>query len=289
MKIILRWFIVFACAFGFIDAQAQDFAIPANNCPKDAKMISSWNLKDFGSSKSDEVIDFMAKVLRKSNIVLAQEITTKEGGAQAVARLQDALNRKGKKWDALISDNTEPNSPGVERYTMFYDSSITTNRKKAHLVTDLQEAIDREPFTTKFVIDGHELDVFTVHLVPTAKKPIEEVKALVQSHEISLATNAIVAGDFNLGSKKTNKYFKSIGYTAQINQKTSIKRTVNAKGEYLLNQYDNIYTKGQMKVCASGVIDFVAEAYSPVTKKQLTEVYKVSDHLVVYAMFYFPK
>lgn len=289
MKNNVRWFIVFACAFRFIDVQAQDFTIPANNCPKNAKMLTSWNLKDFGSSKSDEVIDFMAKVLRKSNIVVAQEVTTKDGGAQAVARLQDALNRKGKKWDSIISDLTEPNSPGVERYAMFYDSSIVTNRKKAHLVADLQEAIDREPFTTKFVIDGNEVDVFTVHLVPTAKKPIEEVKALVQSREINLATNAIIAGDFNLGSKKTNKYFKPIGFTAQINQKTSIKKKVGEDEEHLLYQYDNIYTKGQMVVCASGVIDFVAVAYSPVSEAKLRDAYKVSDHLAVYVMFYFPK
>jgi endonuclease/exonuclease/phosphatase family metal-dependent hydrolase len=70
--------------------------------------LVSWNLKDFGKSKSDEEINFIANTLKNYDVVAIQEVVAGEGGAQAIARLADALNRKGSMWDYSISNPTSP-------------------------------------------------------------------------------------------------------------------------------------------------------------------------------------
>jgi hypothetical protein len=58
--------------------------------------IISWNLKDFGKTKSADEINFIAATVKPYDIVLIQEVVAKDpGGAQAVGRLAEALNRLG--------------------------------------------------------------------------------------------------------------------------------------------------------------------------------------------------
>jgi hypothetical protein len=66
--------------------------------------LLSWNLADFGSSKSDSTILFIANQIKDYDIVALQEIVVNPSGAQAVAQLADELNRTGNKWDYAISD-----------------------------------------------------------------------------------------------------------------------------------------------------------------------------------------
>lgn len=68
--------------------------------------ICSWNLCNFGKSKSESEIEYIANTLKSYDIIAIQEVVAGEGGADAVARLSDALNRKGTKWDYTISDPT---------------------------------------------------------------------------------------------------------------------------------------------------------------------------------------
>ena len=74
--------------------------------------ICSWNLKDFGKSKSDVEIDFMASTIQNYDVIAIQEVVVNIGGAQAVARLVDQMNRKGKSWDYTISEPTVSSSAG---------------------------------------------------------------------------------------------------------------------------------------------------------------------------------
>ncbi len=48
------------------------------------------------------------------------------GGAQAVARLADELNRKGTKWDYVISDPTSSSAYKTERYAFIWKTSKVT-------------------------------------------------------------------------------------------------------------------------------------------------------------------
>src|SRR6187402_929541 len=68
--------------------------------------LLSWNLQNFGKSKSDEEIAFIANTIKDYDIIAIQEVVAGNGGAQAVARLAEALNQKGAKWDYRISAPT---------------------------------------------------------------------------------------------------------------------------------------------------------------------------------------
>ena len=57
--------------------------------------LLSWNFENFGKSKSEETINYIANSLREYDIIAIQEVVAGYGGAQAVARLADELNRKG--------------------------------------------------------------------------------------------------------------------------------------------------------------------------------------------------
>jgi hypothetical protein len=87
--------------------------------------ICSWNLKDFGSSRDDSEIRFIANVVKAYDIITIQEVVAKDpGGAQAVARLHDQLNRMGAKWDYVVSDPTSgDNSYKKERYAFLWKTS----------------------------------------------------------------------------------------------------------------------------------------------------------------------
>jgi hypothetical protein len=66
--------------------------------------LISWNIANFGQSKSDKTIHYIANYLRDYDIIAVQEVVAGYGGVQAVARLADELNRTGTKWDYTISD-----------------------------------------------------------------------------------------------------------------------------------------------------------------------------------------
>jgi hypothetical protein len=83
--------------------------------------IISWNIQDFGKTKDDQEILFIAKIINDAEIVAIQEVVAKDpGGAQAVSRLSDQLNKMGSKWDYRISDPTDsPSSYISERYAFY--------------------------------------------------------------------------------------------------------------------------------------------------------------------------
>lgn len=68
--------------------------------------LLSWNIENIGKSKSDQEVAFIANTIRDYDIIAIQEVVAGYGGAQAVARLADELNRKEAKWGYVISNPT---------------------------------------------------------------------------------------------------------------------------------------------------------------------------------------
>src|SRR5687768_16119461 len=77
--------------------------------------ICTWNLQNFGVSKSDSEMVFIANTVKQFDVVAVLEVVAGQGGAQAVGRLADQLNRTGSKWDYSISDPTSGRSYKSER------------------------------------------------------------------------------------------------------------------------------------------------------------------------------
>ncbi len=245
--------------------------------------VCSWNLKDFGKTKSDTEIDFIAQTINKFDIVLIQEVVAKDpGGAQAVARLAIVLNRKGTKWDYVVSNPTFSSSYKAERYAFLWKQSSVKLIGFPWLEETLKMVLDREPFYATFEKISQQFTLVNFHAVTKSKQPEREVKYFKLLPPQYPLLNLIFCGDFNLPQSHTVfNPLKKKGYTpALINQKTSLKMQY-IDNECLASEFDNFYfDAGKLTMKRSGIIPFY-DAFS-----NLEEARQISDHVPIYFEFF---
>jgi hypothetical protein len=112
--------------------------------------VFSWNVENLGSSKSNSNINYIAKTIKDYDIVALQEVVAGYGGAQAVAKLADELNRKGEKWDYAISNPTSSSAYKAERYAFLWKTSKVRLVNMPWLEKQYGLLIDREPYYATF-------------------------------------------------------------------------------------------------------------------------------------------
>lgn len=241
--------------------------------------LMTWNLCNFGKSKSVEEINYIANILKDADIVAVQEVSSSQFGGQAIAKLADELNRKGAKWDYVLSDPTH--GEGVERYAYLWKTSKVTLKGKPWLEKHLDLLIQREPFMARFTIAGKQVLMSTIHVVPKAKHPALECQYLYKIDSIYKTENLLLMGDFNLSQNDQSfDKLKQRGIIASLkNQKTSIKMKPKQE-EILANEYDNIFIEAQFVILKKvGVINF-AKNFNDLKKAR-----EISDHIPVYLTF----
>lgn len=243
--------------------------------------LCSWNLQNFGKSKSDEKIAYIAQVVREFDIITVQEVVAGYGGSQAVARLADELNRLGSKWDYVVSDPTSGTASSRERYAFIWNTSKVKQKGKAWLEENYSLLIDREPYFCRFVVNNKVFTVASFHAVPKSKQPETEIKYFKFLPELYPAEHLIFCGDFNLPQSHTVfNPLKKMGYiSALVGQKTSLKqKPVN--GNALASEYDNFYFhKLKFNMVAAGIVTFYEDFES------LKDARSISDHVPVYMKF----
>jgi endonuclease/exonuclease/phosphatase family metal-dependent hydrolase len=260
------------------EIQADQSAIVPKASSPNERIITYWNACNFGNSKSDQVIDTMAEMTRNTHILVILEVSTSEAGARAIARLADNLNRKGKKWDYIVSDASSGN--GSERVGVLWQPGVATaKRRTARLLSDVEADIDREPFLIDFDIDGATVTVGGFHAVPTAKKPEQEFATLSGSRMMQEGERFIFGGDFNLSAKKVSPHLAKLGLTTYLEEKTSIGTKLHKDGTYLASEYDHICTRG-VKVIKVGVANQITYFNNDISRAR-----EVSDHVPVYIIF----
>jgi deoxyribonuclease-1-like protein len=242
--------------------------------------LVSWNIQDFGKTKDHEEIKFIAKAVKDFDIVAIQEVVAGDGGAQAVARLADQLNRMGSKWDYRVSDPTKSPPYKTERYAFLWKTSKVKLVGRPWLENSLVGKVNRPPYLARFNINGKEVIILNFHSRRYDEKPEEEVvhfSGLVTSY---LPTPLIIAGDFNM--PESNAAFDALkkqGYAPVLkNQPTTLKKNcATSNGSYLSHAIDNIfYPKEKVRFLEGGVVDFVGDC------EWLEERRGVSDHLGVW-------
>ncbi len=244
-------------------------------------IICSWNLENFGKSKNDSTINFIANTVKDYDVVAIQEVVAGDGGAQAVARLSDALNRKGFKWDYTISEPTLSSSYKTERYAFIWKTSRLTIIGKAWLEKKYNLEIDREPFFATFKTNGKLFTIVTFHAITKTKQPETEIKYFKFLPAEYPNNNLIFCGDFNCPQSHTVfNPLKSLGYKPIFtNQKTSLKEKSN-DDNCLASEFDNMfYNASAISFIKSGVILFYKSFSS------LKEARTVSDHIPIYFEF----
>ena len=241
----------------------------------------SWNLQNFGKSKSNQEIAFIANTIKDFDIIAVQEVVAGNGGTQAVARLADELNRKGAKWDYRISEPTSSSAYKTERYAFLWKTSSLRLKGKPWLEQKYHLEIDREPYFATFEIKGKKITVASFHAITKSKQPETEIKYFKLLPQEYPTLNLLFAGDFNCPQSHTVFIpLKKMGFAPILkNQKTSLK--LKPKGDnYLASEYDNIFYKtSSINYLRSDVILFHKKFTS------LKEARKISDHIPIWFEF----
>ena len=240
----------------------------------------SWNIRDFGKTKNSDELERIANITKDADILAIQEVVAGFGGAQAVAKLTDILNRKGSKWDYVISNPTNSPKYATERYAFVWKTKHIKIKNRGRLISELETIIDREPFLLEFYTDNKKISILNFHSRPFNKNPEAEIMALTKYITQSIKGALIVAGDFNVSEKETVfDALKSKGYACAISdQKTTLKRTCD-QNSYLNYPIDNIFYSREVKNTECGIIDFVRFC------ENLEKARKLSDHLPVFLSF----
>ncbi|WP_419213648.1 endonuclease/exonuclease/phosphatase family protein [Maribacter sp. X9] len=248
-----------------------------NFSQQDEITIISWNIQDFGKTKSYDELEEIAELLRDADIVAIQEVVSGFGGAQAVAKLTDVLNRKGAQWDYAISNPTRIPKYVTERYAIVWKTKHIKIKNRGKLIKELETTIDREPFLLDFYIADKKMTLINFHSRPHDKNPEAEITALTEYIIHNFTGPVILAGDFNVDeANPAFDNFKKNGYSPAVaNQKTTLKRDCDGF-DYRNHAIDNIFNSKTIAKTKSGVIDFVREC------DNLERARKLSDHLPVY-------
>ena len=244
--------------------------------------LLSWNIENLGSSKSNTEIIFIANTVRDYDIVAIQEVVAGDGGAQAVAKLADELNRKGAKWDYVISDPTSSSAYKTERYAFLWKTSKIKKIGKAWLEKKYHLEIDREPFFCTFECENKTFTVANFHAITKDRQPETEIKYFKFLPEEYPNLNLIFVGDFNCPQSHTVfDSLKKMGFQSiLINQKTSLKKECK-NGDCLASEFDNVfYNVAKISLKNVGFIPFYKNFNS------LQEARKISDHIPIWMEFY---
>jgi deoxyribonuclease-1-like protein len=255
-------------------------------CPVAAQVkFCSWNIQNFGKSKSDSEVVIIAQTLRDFDLVSVVEVVAGNGGAQAVARLADVLNRAGAKWSYVISNPTTGSQGGSERYAFLWKTASLRQHGKAWLDTFFCAEIEREPFMSDFVYGERHFTAVAFHAVPKSRQPEREIKYLRYFPEKYTGKVLVFAGDFNCPQSHTVfNPLREMGFQpAFAGCKTTLK-TEMKNGECLASEYDNIfYPASQIARIGSGTVAFYSGFAS------LRAARQVSDHLPVWLEFDFSR
>jgi endonuclease/exonuclease/phosphatase family metal-dependent hydrolase len=241
--------------------------------------ICSWNLKDFGKSKSDAEISFVANVLKTYDVVAIQEVVAGNGGGQAIVRLVNELNTKGSKWDYTISDPTSSSAYKTERYAYIWKTNKVTKKGNAWLEKKYHIEIDREPYYITFSFKGKTVTLVNFHAITKSKQPETEVKFFKFLPGLHPGKLLLFLGDYNLPQSHTVfNPLKRMGYSPiLINQKTSLKERC-AGAECLASEFDNMFiNREKCIVKKSGIIPFYQQL------QNFSEARLISDHVPVFA------
>lgn len=237
----------------------------------------SWNLENFGKSKSDSTITFVANTIKDYDLVAIQEVVAGYGGAQAVAILADELNRKGSKWDYVVSDPTSSSAYKTERYAFLWKTSKVKKIGRAWLEQKYHLEIDREPYYCTFEYNGKQFTLANFHAITKSKQPETEIKYFKFLPAAYPNLNLIFIGDFNCPQSHTVfNPLRKMGYINVFeNQKTSLKKDCDGNN-CLASEFDNIwYNEAKVTMKNNKALLF----YKSFTT--LKEAREVSDHIPI--------
>ncbi len=226
--------------------------------------IVSWNIRDFGKSRDDSEIYLIANLVKDVDVIAIQEVVAKDpGGAQAVARLAEQLDRMGADWDYSISDPTNSPSPYIsERYAYLWKTAKVKKLGEARLINELDQSVYREPYLITFLYQGKKLTLINYHSRTHDSNSSEylEIESISNWILSKNFENCIWAGDFNLDIRHLS-YSKLLnsGFNYIIESESTTLKNFCKDGDYLSFGEDNIiYRLSDLRFSHKKIFDFIA-------------------------------
>lgn len=243
--------------------------------------LLSWNIENFGKSKSETQLNFIANTIKDYDIITIQEVVAGYGGAQSITKLVEILNQKGSKWDYQISDPTSSSAYKTERYAFIWKTSKAKLKGKAWLEKKYHLEIDREPYFATFEVGKKTVTLVTYHAITKNRQPETEIKYFKFLPLEYPKLNLVFIGDFNCPQSHTVfNPLRKMGYASVFqNQKTTLKQKCQANN-CLASEFDNIFYKTSfLTYINSGIVSFFKQFNS------LQEARKISDHIPIWFEF----
>lgn len=243
--------------------------------------LLSWNLENFGKSKSDSTITYIANTIKNYDVIAIQEVVAGYGGTQAIAKLSEELNRKGSKWDYVVSEPTTSSAYKTERYAFLWKTAKLKLVNKPWLEEKYNLEIDREPFYATFTSNNKLFTLVNFHAITKRKQPETEIKFFKFLPNQYPTLNLVFVGDFNCPQSHTVfNPLKKMGYESVFkNQKTSLKKECELD-DCLASEFDNIwYNSKKVRILKSDVVSFYNDFST------LKEARVISDHIPITAKF----
>jgi deoxyribonuclease-1-like protein len=243
--------------------------------------VLSWNIENFGKSKSDTQLNFIANTIKEYDVITIQEIVASPGGSKAVSDLVTILNQKGSKWDYRISDPTTGSAYKTERYAFIWKTNKAKLKGSPWLEKKYHLEIDREPYYATFEVNRKSFTLVSFHAITKSRQPETEIKYFKLLPQQYPGLNLIFAGDFNCPQSHTVfNPLKKMGYTPVfVNQKTTLKQQCQTNN-CLASEFDNIFYKPDIvRHISSGTLLFYESFDS------LQEARKISDHIPIWFEF----
>lgn len=191
--------------------------------------IGAFNIKQFGHAKMSrghDVVDLLAKILTRYDLVLVQEILDSSyPGKRAIDQLLcyiNSITTNGKPYAVVLSERvgkrTSPSKRGSahkEQYAIIYRSDRFQVRQSFHYEDGDEETFEdefmREPFVVHFNLESVKLkDVIIVGLHTRPADTPEELRNLSAVHQ-TLRTkfpniqDIIIMGDLNADCNYASK------------------------------------------------------------------------------------
>ncbi|WNY22795.1 hypothetical protein MmiHf6_00800 [Methanimicrococcus hongohii] len=265
----------------------------ANASDKDQISVAAFNIQIFGQSKAakDDVMDVLAKTIRRYDVVGIQEIRDASGTSlpQLIELINSGTDENGNpyNYDYVVSDRLG-RSTSKEQYAYIYNatSMLVASEPLVYPEPDGTDPFEREPYMVTFRANGGDFDALfiLIHTKPDdAKNEINGLHDVVEYAKTIYTDqeNYVVMGDFNADGSyfnesgdsalKSDEYIWIIGNDEVTTTKTS-------------NTYDRIVITKSLApyfTNSSGVFNYSAEY--DLTEE---ETYAVSDHYPVFAEFW---
>lgn len=194
MKLLILIF-GFALFFNFFSCAATS----VNNPKEPSIKIASFNLQVFGNTKAAnlEVLDLLAKIIRRYDIVAVQEIT--DISDTAIITLTNAVNSNGAQYQYVISPRLG-RTVSMEQYAVLYNTETVSAVPGQYTFDEGGvDTFEREPYIAKFQSGKFDFVLVVVHISPTDAAAEISFLPTVMADAISHfgESDVICLGDFN--------------------------------------------------------------------------------------------